>query len=232
MPHLECAAVTVRERAILISIRLCLSSLSTHKSLLQSEINSYWSALISQVRHEANAATGTSHRSKRRKHHFVCEIPTLHAAPAPLTLTRRNDGVWSSKATVSRSTHMHMHACARTHTHTLHILILMYSNYNLWFYIKNNTDYCCDKDTIPTFGVNRWKISSVFSLLGTTKTNTSSTVNNAQVVLSWEVVQTPVDSYCRIVLAGCSLSRWIVLYRQLFFQSFCPLHLYQWGEAK
>lgn len=81
VPHLECAAAAVWETAILISIRLCLSSLSTHKSLLQSEINSYWSALISQVRHEGNATTGTSHRSQRWKHHFVCEIPTLHAAP-------------------------------------------------------------------------------------------------------------------------------------------------------
>lgn len=87
--HLECAAATVWETAILISIRLCLSSLSTHKSLLQSEINSYWSALISQVRHEGDAATGTGHRSRRRKHHFVCEIAVLCGASPPLTLTGR-----------------------------------------------------------------------------------------------------------------------------------------------
>lgn len=87
--HLECAAATVWETAILISIRLCLSSLSTHKSLLQSEINSYWSALISQVRHEEDAATGTSHCSQCPKHHFVCEIAAFCGAPPPLTLTGR-----------------------------------------------------------------------------------------------------------------------------------------------
>lgn len=95
VPHLEGACVTVWETAILISIRLCLSSPSSHKSLLQSEINSYWSALITRVRHEGRAATGTTtHLSQCWKHHFVCEISTFHAkvaAPLARSLSRRYD---------------------------------------------------------------------------------------------------------------------------------------------
>lgn len=63
-PHLEGAGAALWETAILISIRFCRRSPSTHKSLLQSEINSYWSALISTVRHEGGAVTGTSHLSQ------------------------------------------------------------------------------------------------------------------------------------------------------------------------
>lgn len=111
--HLECAAATVWETAILISIRLCLSSLSTDKSLLQSEINSYWSALISQVRHEGDAATGTSHRSQHPKHHFVCEIAAFCGAPPPQTLTGRmmacevSDPYSAGQQTYTHSPHTH-----------------------------------------------------------------------------------------------------------------------------
>ena len=131
VPHLEGAGVTVLETAILISIRLCLCSPSAHKSLLQSEINSYWSALISQVRHEGNAVTGTSHLSQCWKHHFVCETSTLHASPPTLPiLTGRNDGVWSSRSPVSRSHHTqrykvrlytHRHTYTHATCYTLHV---------------------------------------------------------------------------------------------------------------
>ena len=138
MSHLECASAAVWETAILISIRLCLSSLSTHKSLLQSEINSYWSTLISQVRHEGDAATGTDHRSQRPKHHFVCEIAAFCGATPPLTLTER---MMPCEVSDPRLANTHTpHTRTHTHTHTL--------KQNQWFDIMMVSEKCrCENPT-------------------------------------------------------------------------------------
>lgn len=109
--HLECAAATVWETAILISIRLCLSSLSTHKSLLQSEINSYWSALISQVRHEGICSDWNQPSLTAPKTSFCLWNSGVLWSFSTADTDRENDGVWSITSLFSRS--------ANTHTHML-----------------------------------------------------------------------------------------------------------------
>lgn len=114
--HLECAAATVWETAILISIRLCLSSLSTHKSLLQSEINSYWSALISRVRREGGRSDWNWPSLTPPKTSFCLWNSGVMWCSSAADTDRENDGAWSGRSPVSRSTTTHTHTTHTPHT--------------------------------------------------------------------------------------------------------------------
>lgn len=105
MPHLDGVPVNMRETAILISIRLCLSSLPAHKSFPQSEINSYWSALIICVEHlGGNSVSGTARLSPMVKTSFCLWNINIarwgsSANSSPCDSDRKNDGAqrgWAS----------------------------------------------------------------------------------------------------------------------------------------
>lgn len=146
VPHLEGAGVTMWETAILISIRLCLSPPSTHKSLLQSEINSYWSALISQVRRMLKAMTGTSHLSQCWKHHSVCEISALHAEVSPSPPQRlQSHGV---SQTVLLSWHLTVSLPAHLSCIYLYrIWLMMVFNTQWWYRAGEGCDRVYSEDT-------------------------------------------------------------------------------------